>query len=304
MIPDIYFSRKMDFIIIGRILKFCEKLALTPGTIQTKQKSKKHKFFICLMWLIVNLILIYVTLVNDFSKMNYLNVGITLFVQILLCGFFFNSMIVLNLTKTYIWNQFFEILQNCQSPIQIFFYRIEVVLILGTFVGIEIPYNYLSFKKSGIDNLPGQVLNLIHRFLITVYTFLICIIFKMLLIRYKKITKQLMQHLTYKHKLANITRKIPINFVKSVAENVTKLRKAVDIFNDLFGWILALLISISCIKIIVIFIEVIYNNADVSLEQKFYYLLQLTPDMVNKKIYTAFTFDEVSNFSVSVLKQR
>jgi gustatory receptor len=73
-------------------------------------------------------------------------------------------------------------------------------------------------------------------------------ILKTFLVRYKRLNSLLKTHLSYRRRLKNISKTIPLKLVRQTVTHMIFLRTTQEMFNDLFGWPLLLIVAYTTVQ--------------------------------------------------------
>lgn len=224
---------------VGRIFGF------GPSKSQNFRKIYILAVFICEFYFIS----VAIVRNNFFKQDNTVRICIAYFIEIILLVFGFYVGIVLNFWKSELWLHLITSLANTpkvtksDSITNFWFFNCGYVVL--TVIYCSIWFSYIQwdfFIRFGFREL-----QLYFQFF---YKLFLIEIIKLFLCRYKNLKYRLLRHLKYKKKLKNITPHIPLGLVRYITVEILQLKKLINIFNNLFGWPIALIIAFSTFQIL------------------------------------------------------
>jgi hypothetical protein len=251
-----YFSHElrttnMDLKLLSYFLKLGQFLALTPPSVDSKTYSFGRKLYIILTSALSTVALA-TTLVskNFYGSQNLIKGAVCLLEDINLLVVNLYPMIILGFWKRQLWVDVFDNLKATEYLVltkktqwEEKFEFVCFVLASLVFILSCVFEHYIYYKMGGLDYMVKDEIMYVLAYFKYFFNLLLVGIIHMLLTRYKGI-RRLLEDCLKNDVDDNLTsRKLRLNFIKNIERGVDVLNKTVTIFNDMFGWVIFLMIS-------------------------------------------------------------
>ena len=227
--------------VIISVSQFC---AVTPPFIQKKSHPFHRKCHILFTFTLITAILIAAFIEKNFFVREGIIKMIVLYLNnLILYAFSYRAIIALNFWKK---DQWYKLLENLSTGRQIkqkrFGYENAGFFLANLFYLAIAMYTMINWHDP--QKLP-HVINVIEQYLQFLYKCLCCVLLHMLSQRYAKLAQLVGFHL----KRRKQRKVIPISLIKHIEYEMCLLKQTVNIFNEIFGWPIALIILFSTIQL-------------------------------------------------------
>lgn len=243
----------MGFKTVELIFKMGKFLAVTPSSTNTKNESFSQQIYILCVFVFFVLASISSLIENNFFKEdNPMKFTMAYIVETVLDGFNFYTMITLNFSKRSLW---FDLFRNLSKKIKVessggkklsgkisFF-------VSNAIYGVFLSYcSCLWFTHIQWSFFARYGLRELQIYVQFFFKLLTNEILKMFLVRYKRLNSLLKTHLSYRRRLKNISKTIPLKLIRQTVTHMIFLRTTQEMFNDLFGWPLLLIVAYTTVQ--------------------------------------------------------
>lgn len=240
----------MNCRLLDRLFRIGKMAAVTPSSMETRTENHPRKFYAALL-----IILFSVGTICSLSAKSFHThfIHIKMVVNILIdFNLYFFQCYVLLLATFYKREKWYKLIKNLRTPenatetYKLPFYFVFLVSNLF-YWAISVVSSYIFWKNFGITEyfrkyFVEQIMSYWRFF----YIFLLCTVLQVILNRYKGIYLIIYKEFNQK----------PINFAlftNSIQKSefyINLMKESVDIFNDIFGWPITLIISYATLQIL------------------------------------------------------
>ncbi|KAJ3643974.1 hypothetical protein Zmor_026653 [Zophobas morio] len=271
----------MGFKLLRLICKVGRFVASAPSSVQAKHESTCQKCYIVLVFIALCFGLL-MTIINNNFYLNDIQMKmlVSYLTEFNLFAFSVYTILVINFWKRGTWCQLMEHLlvikkrtqksatKNKKRPYYLGFVLIHVVYIFAeVYISYSwsIPHGWKSyFKKFNV--------RLIQLYLQMFQKLLIYAILSTLLVRYKRINVLL---------TSKISRNISIVFLRRNVKTLCRLKKTIDIFVELYGLPIALIVLFTTFEMLNYILFALYYEGNISFANNiFLAVLRLAPTIV------------------------
>jgi gustatory receptor len=230
--------RRMTLKVLEIIFTVGRFLAITPPNINIKINFYQKLYALLLITLIGLGILRGWVYKNFYMNFVHMKMIVSLLTD---CNIFaFNCAVVVNssLTKREEWCKLVENLKNeQQNNLKSSKLPLLWLILVHIFVSAFITYQLFFVRISGLRYLIVIALPMVQMYIRALYNVLLLEILNLMLLKYKFLIQSLSD---FKSK------KVSSVFVKKIKSCACVLKDTVDVFNDIFGWPIALVILHTC----------------------------------------------------------
>jgi hypothetical protein len=233
--------------VLSFVFKLGKMLALTPSSLTIKPESVISKLYnVLILSLLTGGVFVEISEKNFYSELIFVKKVVCIFGDLIIYILNFYSIIVLGLAKKKSWKDLMENLESTEYLVRIqnrkrdrIWYCLGIGL-ANLYYFASISYMvYVRYKSMG-----WRYLNHVQGYLDLYQKLIQWVIIKMVLARYKGL-KSLLS--AYKQK--NQNRQFS-NDLKRFEYIMSQLKTTVDVFNELFGWPLLLMIASTIIQVL------------------------------------------------------
>ncbi|RZC43224.1 7tm 7 domain containing protein [Asbolus verrucosus] len=238
----------MGFKLLQLIFNIGRFLALTPSSTKTQYEPIWQKIYILVFFILITSTRIYSACFNNsYKDQHYVKNIIFYASELILDAFNIYTMIVLNFWKKRQWYQFLNNLKIVEkgAVVETHTNRVGYVsffMIHLIYIVIDVYYIYKNFVRMELHYFVVIVAEYGQQFLNYFYNFLLYTLANMLLMKYRQLTYLLTDYQKNKAPLET-SKIISLMSTKKIGQNICLLRETIDIFNDMFGWTIAFVIS-------------------------------------------------------------
>ncbi|KAJ3652252.1 hypothetical protein Zmor_018233 [Zophobas morio] len=264
----------MSFKELTLVFKVGRFLALTPSSVQPKSNTVLQKLYTLLICTLITLAVIgSATYKKFYSQFIHIKVAVCLLSDSLLFSLIIYTMIVQGFYRRKVWNDFIDILkrtehltktQNLNKIVPYYFEFLAVNLIHLIFATYVVA---IWSEINGMRFLREEGITVIQVYLKLFCKYILYVLLKMLLIRYRGLKNVLLLSLEQiiRNLKSNWSDETVLQLVKNVQLLMCVLKKSVDIFNAMFGWPLFFIISFTTIEIMNTIDDALFHSSELGL---------------------------------------
>jgi hypothetical protein len=247
------------------LFKIGHIFTLTPSSIEPKQTTWARKLYNVLIFAVLTAGAISILIVQKFHRSSVLiKTIVTTALDISVIAFHFQTTIVLNLWSAESWKNLLEGLKVSEYLIKTKKKKDNRKGYL-VFVGFNLLYGisrgYIIYVRCSIrveQCIQTQAWNLAQKYILLLYTFLLCVIANMIRMRYKGLRLRICSFLKKKSPVCD---KNFLDFLDWVESTMNLLKNTVQIYNSLFGGSIFWIISFTTFHILNYTYNLLYNSS-------------------------------------------
>jgi hypothetical protein len=252
----------MDFHLLDVILSAGNFFALTPPSTKRHTHTFTHKIYKVLVFAVLTSG-VAISIVNRNFYRNFLHIKatVTLLLDLVLYAFNAYTMIVFNFWKRHSWDNLFGKL-SASNFAQIksgtnFKYFLAAHLVHLSIASYTV---FVACQKDCLEFFKQYNVEFVQGYLLFLYKCLLFAVAQMVLTRYKDLNKSVSDQMRQR---SRPTGRVLLLQIKKVEHSFCLLRKTVAVFNDMFGWPFALIISHTSLELLDIIDSTIYPERDI-----------------------------------------
>jgi hypothetical protein len=252
-----------------RLLSFLFKIGhiftLIPSSIESKQITWFRKLYYLLIFAVLTAGAISNLVLKKFHRSSVLmKTVVTTAEDFSVIAFHFQTTIVLNLWTAESWKNLLKSLKVSEYLIKTKKTkddRREYLVFIGFNLLYGITWGHITYVSCSIpvkQCIQTEAWNLAQRYILLLYTFLLCVIANMIRIRYKGLRLRICSFLKKKSPVCD---KNFLDFLDWVESTMNLLKNTVQIYNSLFGGSIFWIISFTTFHILNYTYNLLYNSS-------------------------------------------
>ncbi|RZC41944.1 gustatory receptor [Asbolus verrucosus] len=262
----------MSFKQLKLVLKVGQLLAITPGYKETENQTFLRKLYAFFM---IGLITIGVSVSGVYRYRYYVNfIQMKAVIQILLDSALYILNIYAVLMAVCKRTQWFKLIKNLKKTQNVTNEKSHLWAFIASnffYWGMEVHMTYLFTKIMDVEfykQFAIEYLQMYSQFLIY---FLLHVLLKMIISRYRSITNILNDQLGLIRKLERrqLRPRYPMTCLRKLKYDICLLKETVDIFNNIFGWPILFSIIFTSLQVL-IYLQVIFTRGFKTVETVVY----------------------------------
>jgi gustatory receptor len=248
----------MTFTLLSLHLRLGYCLALTPSPSEVKATTWRRKLYVLFLSSFISTgAILYIIKNNFYRQFLLVKMVVCLLRDISLWSLSCYGMLVLGIGKQSLWLDLTDNLKKTKYLVQVKNSKTEKIKELAAFAVVNLLQilmtsyiQYAWYQIGGVAEFLQHEVVCFEIFFKYFYKYLLYVIICMLLVRYRGLKLLLETCLKEHHESGCPQGQVPTSLIRNVQYAMSLLHKTVNIFNDMFGWPMLLIIVYTTLEVL------------------------------------------------------